>query len=189
MLNRQELEQQEEKTLAPYAQLSSRSAGRRNAEDEHPYRTSYQRDRDRIIHSSAFRRLEYKTQVFVNHEGDYYRTRITHTLEVAQIARTIARALDLNSDLTEAVALAHDLGHGPFGHCGERILNDLMKDDGGFEHNAQSYRIVTVLEDKYPSFRGLNLTDEVLEGIDKHKARMDRTGGNGELHILVAFVV
>jgi dGTPase len=190
MFNRQDLERLEDQTLAPFAQRSSQSRGRRHAENEHPYRTAFQRDRDRIIHSSAFRRLEYKTQVFVNHEGDYYRTRITHTLEVAQIARTAARALGLNPDLTEAVALAHDLGHGPFGHCGEKVLNDLMKDDGGFEHNVQSYRIVTLLEDKYPDFQGLNLTDEVLEGIDKHKARMEAPdAGEGAQHSLEAQVV
>ena len=135
---------------------------------------AFQRDRDRVIHSSAFRRLQYKTQVFVNHEGDYYRTRITHTMEVAQIARSIARSLGLNQDLTEAIALAHDLGHTPFGHSGEKVLNEIMKNDGGFEHNAQSYRIVTHLEDRYPDFRGLNLTYEVLEGVDKHRTRYDR---------------
>lgn len=177
MFNRQDLERIEDQTLVPYAQHSAQSRGRQYPEAEHPYRTAFQRDRDRIIHSSAFRRLEYKTQVFVNHEGDYYRTRITHTLEVAQIARTVARSLGLNADLTEAVALAHDLGHGPFGHCGEKVLNDLMKNDGGFEHNVQSYRVVTLLEDKYPNFQGLNLTDEVLEGIDKHKARKEGPGG------------
>jgi dGTPase len=177
MFNRQDLERFEDQTLAPYAQHAAQSRGRQYAETEHPYRTAFQRDRDRIIHSSAFRRLQYKTQVFVNHEGDYYRTRITHTLEVAQIARTVARALGLNPDLTEAVALAHDLGHGPFGHCGEKVLNDLMKSDGGFEHNVQSYRVVTFLEDKYPNFQGLNLSDEVLEGIDKHRARAEGPGG------------
>lgn len=190
MLNRQDLERIETQDLAPYAQRSAQSRGRAHEEAEHPYRTAFQRDRDRIIHSSAFRRLEYKTQVFVNHEGDYYRTRITHTLEVAQIARTAARSLGLNTDLTEAVALAHDIGHGPFGHCGERVLNELMKDDGGFEHNVQSYRIVTLLEDKYPGFPGLNLTDEVLEGIDKHKARRDDPArGGGSQHSLEAQVV
>jgi dGTPase len=190
MFNRQDLERIEDQTLAPYAQRSALSRGRRHAEEEHPYRTAFQRDRDRIIHTSAFRRLQYKTQVFVNHEGDYYRTRITHTLEVAQIARTAARSLGLNTDLTEAVALAHDLGHGPFGHCGEKVLNDLMKDDGGFEHNVQSYRVVTLLEDKYPHFRGLNLTDEVLEGIDKHKARSEGPdGAQGGEHSLEAQIV
>src|SRR5277367_734457 len=161
MYNREQLEKIEEQTLASYAQTASLSKGRQYPEPEHDYRTAFQRDRDRIIHSSAFRRLQYKTQVFVNHEGDYYRTRITHTLEVAQIARSIARTLGLNQDLTEAVALAHDLGHTPFGHMGERVLNDLMKEDGGYEHNAQSYRIVTQLEEKYPEFDGLNLSYEV----------------------------
>src|SRR5438445_6135979 len=136
LLNRQALEEIEQRTLAPYAMLSTRSRGRRFPEPEHPMRTVFQRDRDRIIHSAAFRRLEYKTQVFVNHEGDYYRTRLTHKLEAAQIARTIARALGLNEELAEAVALAHDLGHTPFGHAGERILNRLMQSHGGFEHNG-----------------------------------------------------
>jgi dGTPase len=165
----------EDQVLASYAQRSQESKGRFYSEPEHEYRMAYQRDRDRIIHSTAFRRLQYKTQVFVNHEGDYYRTRITHTLEVAKIAQTIARVLKLNQDLSESIALAHDLGHTPFGHCGEKVLNDLMKKDGGFEHNAQSYRLVTELEDPYPDFRGLNLTYEVLEGIDKHRTRYDRS--------------
>jgi dGTPase len=189
MLIREELERNEERAMAPYAQRSGSSRGRKHPEAEHPYRTAFQRDRDRVIHSSAFRRLQYKTQVFVNHEGDYYRTRITHTLEVAQIARSIARSLGLNQDLTEAVALAHDLGHTPFGHSGERVLNELLKEDGGFEHNAQSYRIVTHLEDRYPDFRGLNLTYEVLEGIDKHRTRYDRPGGEGEQYTLEAQIV
>ncbi|HVZ80551.1 MAG TPA: deoxyguanosinetriphosphate triphosphohydrolase [bacterium] len=189
MKTRQELESQEERSLSSYAQRSSQSRGRQYPEPEHPYRTAYQRDRDRVIHCSAFRRLQYKTQVFVNHEGDYYRTRITHTLEVAQIARSIARSLGLNQDLTEAVALAHDLGHTPFGHSGEKVLNAIMKDDGGFEHNAQSYRIVTHLEDRYPDFRGLNLTYEVLEGVDKHRTRYDRPGGDGEQYTLEAQIV
>src|SRR2546422_2294595 len=141
-----------------------------------PYTTLFrsQRDRDRIIHSTAFRRLEYKTQVFVNHEGDYYRTRLTHTIEAAQVTRTLARALGLNEDLAEAVALAHDLGHTPFGHAGERTLDRLMKPHGGFDHNSQSLRIVDVLEDRYPAFRGLNLSWEVREGIVKHSTRYDR---------------
>src|SRR6516162_8521705 len=137
LLNRQALEEIEQRTLAPYAMLSADSRGRRFPEPEHPMRTAFQRDRDRVIHCSAFRRLEYKTQVFVNHEGDYYRTRLTHTMEAAQITRTIARALRLNEDLAEAIALAHDLGHTPFGHAGEKILNRLMERHGGFEHNAQ----------------------------------------------------
>ena len=189
MISRQDLEKIEDQTLFLYAQKSSQSKGRQYPEGEHPYRTAFQRDRDRIIHSSAFRRLQYKTQVFVNHEGDYYRTRITHTLEVAQIARSIARSLGLNQDLTEGIALAHDLGHTPFGHSGEKVLNEIMKSDGGFEHNAQSYRIVTHLEDKYPSFKGLNLTYEVLEGVDKHRTRYDRPGGDGEQYTLEAQIV
>jgi dGTPase len=135
---------------------------------------AFQRDRDRIIHSTAFRRLEYKTQVFVNHEGDYYRTRLTHTVEAAQVTRTLARMLGLNEDLAETVALAHDLGHTPFGHAGERTLDRLMAPYGGFEHNAQSLRIVDVLEERYPNFRGLNLSWEVREGIVKHSTRYDR---------------
>lgn len=190
LLTREQLEAIEDRTLAPYAQRARESRGRRYAEPEHPYRTAYQRDRDRIIHSSAFRRLQYKTQVFVNHEGDYYRTRITHTLEVSQVARSIARALGLNQDLTEAVALAHDLGHTPFGHCGERVLDELLREAGGFEHNAQSYRIVTVLENRYPDWPGLNLTYEVLEGVDKHRTRYDRDGAvGGEQYTLEAQVV
>jgi dGTPase len=160
--------------LAPYAMHSAASRGRVHPEDEHPFRLPFQRDRDRIIHSTAFRRLEYKTQVFVNHEGDYYRTRLTHTMEAAQITRTIAKSLRLNGDLAEAVALAHDLGHTPFGHAGERVLNDLMAPYGGFEHNAQSLRIIDRLEERYPDFRGLNLTWEVREGIVKHTPPYDK---------------
>jgi dGTPase len=163
----------ESKRLAAYAMHSRDTAGRRHPEPEHPYRTAFQRDRDRIIHSSAFRRLEYKTQVFVYHEGDYYRTRLTHTIEVAQISRSVARALCLNEDLSEAIALAHDLGHSPFGHSGEKVLDELMKDHGGFEHNRQSLRIVDHIENKYPGFRGLNLTYEVREGIAKHVTDYD----------------
>src|SRR5215475_12521583 len=172
--DRSALEEIEERTLAPYAVFSRRSVGRRFAEPEHPMRTRLQRDRDRILHSAAFRRLVYKTQVFVNHEGDYYRTRLTHTLEAAQIARTVARALGLNSDLAEAVALAHDLGHTPFGHAGELFLNALMGPHGGFDHNAQSLRTVDWIEIRYPNFRGLNLTFEVREGIIKHSSFQDR---------------
>jgi dGTPase len=168
------MEEQEEKVLAPYAVKNSQTRGRRYPEEDHPYRTHFQRDRDRIIHSTAFRRLEYKTQVFVNHEGDHYRTRLTHTIEVAQISRTIARALKLNEDLAEAIALVHDLGHTPFGHSGEETLNEIMKDQGGFEHNRQSLRVVDLLEEKYPSFPGLNLTYEVREGIMKHETIYDR---------------
>jgi dGTPase len=167
---REDWEQVEAQTLAPYAMQSCDSRGRRVPEEPHPMRTVFQRDRDRIIHSAAFRRLEYKTQVFVNHEGDYYRTRLTHTLETAQITRTVARILGLNVDLAEAVALAHDLGHPPFGHAGEKMLNDLMRTHGGFDHNAQSLRTVDWIEVRYPHFRGLNLTYEVREGIIKHSA-------------------
>ncbi len=163
-------------SLALYAMSSSESKGRVYPEVEHPYRSCYQRDRDRIIHSAAFRRLEYKTQVFVNHEGDYYRTRLTHTLEVSQIARTIASALCLNSDLTEAIALAHDLGHTAFGHSGEEALNELMFKEGGFNHNAHGLRIVDYLEERYPHFPGLNLTWEVREGIIKHSTLFDVAG-------------
>ena len=167
---RVELEELEARTLAPYATLARASRGRRTSEPAHPMRTCFQRDRDRIIHCAAFRRLEYKTQVFVNHEGDYYRTRLTHTLEAAQVTRTVAQTLGLNRDLAEAVALAHDLGHTPFGHAGERVLNDLMRAHGGFDHNAQSLRTVDWLEVRYPNFRGLNLSYEVREGIIKHSA-------------------
>ncbi len=168
MRTRAELELNEQRTLAPFGMPSARSEGRAHAEQEHAYRTVYQRDRDRIIHCAAFRRLEYKTQVFVNSEGDYYRTRLTHTIEVAQIARTIARTLGLNEDLTEALALVHDLGHAPFGHAGQDVLATCMRDHGGFEHNAQALRIVDRLERRYPSFSGLNLSYEAREGIAKH---------------------
>ncbi|BBE51999.1 Deoxyguanosinetriphosphate triphosphohydrolase-like protein [Ferriphaselus amnicola] len=154
--------------LASYAADPASSRGRRNAEDTPPGRSEFQRDRDRIIHSTAFRRLEYKTQVFVNHEGDLFRTRLTHSIEVAQIGRSIARRLRLNEDLTEAVALAHDLGHTPFGHAGQDALNACMKDYGGFEHNLQSLRVVDVLEERYAAFDGLNLCFETREGILKH---------------------
>ncbi|MDD5408951.1 MAG: deoxyguanosinetriphosphate triphosphohydrolase [Candidatus Omnitrophica bacterium] len=163
----------EDKFLAPYAAKSCNSLGRAHKEEEHPYRSCYQRDRDRIIHSAAFRRLEYKTQVFVNHEGDYYRTRLTHSIEVSQIARTIAWALRLNTDLTEAIALAHDLGHTPFGHSGEEALNELMAKCGGFNHNLQGLRVVDCLEERYPAFPGLNLSWEVREGIVKHSSVFD----------------
>src|SRR5580658_10448633 len=153
---------------APYAVRAETSRGRLHPEPEAPTRSPWQRDRDRIIHSSAFRKLQYKTQVFVNHEGDFYRTRLTHSIEVAQIARSIARALGLDEDLAEALALAHDLGHPPFGHAGEDALNMAMKPFGGFDHNAQSLRIVTLLESRYASFDGLNLTWEALEGLVKH---------------------
>jgi len=158
-------------TLAPYAATSACSKGRRHSEPAPSYRSEYQRDRDRIIHSAAFRRLEYKTQVFVNHEGDLFRTRLTHSIEVAQIARSIARALRLNEDLTESIALAHDLGHTPFGHAGQDALNACMQDFGGFEHNLQSLRVVDELEERYAAFPGLNLTFESREGILKHCSR------------------
>jgi dGTPase len=174
MLARSEFEAREATALAPYATKTRDSRGRRHPEPEHRFRMAFQRDRDRIIHSTAFRRLEYKTQVFVNHEGDYYRTRLTHTMEAAQVTRTIARALRLNEDLAEAIALAHDLGHPPFGHAGERTLDRLMAPHGGFEHNAQSLRIVDLLEERYPAFPGLNLSWEVREGIVKHSTRYDR---------------
>jgi dGTPase len=175
MLTRQQLEDIEMQHLAPYAVKSRLSRGRVHPEAEHPYRTAFQRDRDRIIHTSAFRRLEYKTQVFVNYEGDYYRTRLTHTIETAQVARTMARALGANEDLTEAVSLAHDLGHTPFGHSGEAALNELMQGHGGFNHTDQSLRIVEQLEQRYPAFPGLNLTWEVREGIAKHATEYDLT--------------
>ncbi|MBN2583051.1 MAG: deoxyguanosinetriphosphate triphosphohydrolase [Planctomycetes bacterium] len=168
MLTRQDIEAREDASLAPYAVRSGRSRGRAHKEPEHAFRTVYQRDRDRVIHSTAFRRLEYKTQVFIIHEGDHYRTRLTHTLEVAQIARTLARSLNLNEDLSEAVALGHDLGHTPFGHSGEAALNEFMKDCGGFEHNRHGLRVVDILEHPYPAFRGLNLSYEVRESIAKH---------------------
>ena len=157
--------------LAPYAARDETSRGRRFPEPPPQYRSQFQRDRDRIIHSSAFRRLEYKTQVFVNHEGDMFRTRLTHSIEVAQISRSIARALGLNEDLSETIALAHDLGHTPFGHAGQDALNDCMRDWGGFEHNLQSLRVVDELEQRYADFDGLNLTFESREGILKHCAR------------------
>jgi dGTPase len=179
MLGREDLERREQEMLACYAVKSGQAGGRAYPEDEHPFRLAFQRDRDRIVHSTAFRRLEYKTQVFVNHEGDHFRTRLTHTLEVAQIARKIARTLRLHEDLTEAIALAHDLGHPPFGHAGERAMNEMMLPYGGFEHNQQSLRIVEVLEERYPEFPGLNLTWETRDGLKKHQPRLlpaDDTG-------------
>ena len=173
IMNRDRLEELEAAQLAPYAQRSGASRGRAYPEAEHPYRTAFQRDRDRVLHTTAFRRLEYKTQVFVNYEGDHYRTRLTHTLEVSQIARTIARTLMLNQDLVEAIAMAHDLGHTPFGHAGEVVLHTLMAARGGFNHNTHGLRIVEKLEDRYPGFPGLNLTWEVREGIVKHATEYD----------------
>jgi dGTPase len=179
MNDRRRLEEIEAQTLAPYALLSRDSRGRHYPDHEPAYRSAFQRDRDRIIHAAAFRRLEYKTQVFVNDEGDYYRTRLTHTLEVAQIARTIARTLAVNEDLVETICLAHDLGHPPFGHAGENMLNKLMEMHGGFNHNYQTYRIITRLERRYPDWPGLNLTHETLEGIAKHETRYNLSEAAG----------
>ncbi len=176
ILSASEWERKEKLWLAPYAVHSAESRGRHYPEPKHPYRPPFERDRERIIHSSAFRRLQYKTQVFVNHEGDHYRTRMSHTLEVATVGRVIARVLSLNVDLVEAIGLAHDLGHTPFGHTGEQVLNELTQDIGGFEHNRQSLRVVEYLEMKYPDFPGLNLTAETREGIIKHSTRYDQPG-------------
>ncbi len=173
MLTRREIEKREYLILGPYATKAKETKGRVYKEHEHAYRSIYQRDKDRIIYSTAFRRLEYKTQVFVNHEGDYYRTRLTHTLEVAQIAKAIARALKLNEELVETIALAHDIGHTPFGHAGEDALREIMQNHGGFDHNAQGLRVVDILEKRYPDFPGLNLTYEVREGIVKHSTPFD----------------
>ncbi len=177
---RESLMAHEAATLAPYAQKSGDSAGRRHPEPPHLFRTEYQRDCARIIHSRAFRRLEYKTQVFLNGTGDHLRTRLTHTMEVASISRSIARALALNENLAEAIALGHDLGHAPFGHSGEEALNERMRGHGGFNHNAQSLRILERLEKKYPEFDGLNLSFEMLEGLQKHRRRFDPPPGGGE---------
>src|SRR5512143_2522080 len=171
--SRQQLEEIEDKSLAPYGMRSKDSKGRAYLDTEPEYRTSFQRDRDRILHTTAFRRLEYKTQVFINFEGDYFRTRLTHTLEVAQIGRTLARALGANEDLVEAICLVHDLGHSPFGHAGEVALARLMVDHGGFDHNRQTLRIVDKLERRFAEFPGLNLTWEVREGIVKHETEYD----------------
>jgi dGTPase len=179
---REQMEATERATLGPFAQKSGESRGRKFPEQSHAYRTEFQRDRARIIHSRAFRRLEYKTQVFLNGTGDHLRTRLTHSIEVASISRTIARALSLNEDLAEAIALAHDLGHTPFGHSGEEILAECMRDHGGFEHNRQSLRVVELLESAYPDFPGLNLTFEVREGLQKH----ERRGGFPTLEAQVA---
>lgn len=176
---REKLESIEDQALAPYGVRSGRSRGRAHPEPEPLHRTAFQRDRDRVLHTTAFRRLEYKTQVFIIHEGDYYRTRLTHTLEVAQIGRSVARALGANEDLVEAICLAHDLGHPPFGHSGERALTRLMHEHGGFDHNRQTMRIVTELEQRYPDFPGLNLTWEVREGIVKHETEYDRADAEG----------
>ncbi len=168
---RTDTEQQERRNLAAYAALAAESRGRAYPMDEHPLRTAFQRDRDRVVHSAAFRRMEYKTQVFLPREGDHFRTRLTHSIEVAQISRSLARNLRLNEDLTEAIALVHDLGHTPFGHSGEDVLNDLLQDHGGFNHNRQSLRIVDLLEQRYPEHPGLNLSFEVREGIAKHETK------------------
>lgn len=166
-----------ESLLAPYAQWASESAGRVRPEQEHSFRTCFQRDRDRIVHGTSFRRLDGKTQVFLNGKGDHYRTRLTHTIEVASISRTVARALGLNEDLAEAIALAHDLGHPPFGHSGEEKLDQLMKEYGGFDHNEQSLRVVELLEESYPQQAGLNLSYEVLEGLQKHRREFHHPDG------------
>lgn len=173
VFDRSALEALEDRILAPYASFSRKSRGRAYSEPEPASRTRYQRDRDRILHTTAFRRLEHKTQVFITYEGDYYRTRLTHTLEVSQIGRTLARSLGVNEDLVEAICLAHDLGHPPFGHSGEVVLSRLMGPHGGFDHNRQSLRIVTILERRYPGFPGLNLTWETREGIVKHETAFD----------------
>lgn len=174
ILDRSVQQQKERSFLAPYAVLSEKSRGRVHKEQECPYRTEFQRDRDRIIHSKAFRRLEYKTQVFAYYEGDHYRTRLTHTLEVAQIARSLGQYLGANEELIQAIALAHDLGHTPFGHAGEEALHGLMADNGGFEHNSQSLRVVDLLEARYPEFPGLNLTYETRCGIIRHSTVYDK---------------
>lgn len=173
MIKREAMEAREDAWLAPFAMRSGNSRGRVVPEDEHPYRTAYQRDRDRIIHTTPFRRLDYKTQVFVYSEGDHYRNRLTHSIEVAQVGRTLARALACNEDLVEAISLAHDLGHPPFGHEGEHTLNEIMADHGGYDHQRQTYRILTELEQRYPDFSGLNLTYEVREGVVKHDTDYD----------------
>ena len=179
LFDRQKREELEQVTLAPYALKSADSRGRVYPEAESDTRTAFERDRDRIIHTTAFRRLEYKTQVFVYYEGDHFRTRFTHTLEVAQLGRALARGLGANVLLAEAICLAHDLGHAPFGHAGEHILNDLMHGYGGFNHNTQSYRVVTELEDRYPEFPGLNLTYETREGMLKHETDYDQSDAVG----------
>ncbi len=180
LITRQRREEIEAQTLAPYALLSSQTRGREYPDPEGDYRTPFQRDRDRILHTTAFRRLEYKTQVFINYEGDYYRTRLTHTLEVTQIGRSLARAFGANEDLIESICLGHDLGHPPFGHSGEAILNKLMADHGGFDHNKQSLRILTELESRYPGWPGLNLTYELREGIVKHETEYDLSDADAQ---------
>ncbi len=176
---RVDLEGREKVALASYAVASAESRGREHPEEEHAYRTAFQRDRDRIIHTTAFRRMEYKTQVFVYAEGDHYRNRLTHSIEVAQIGRTLARSLGSNEDLVEAICLAHDLGHSPFGHIGEATLNHMMAEEGGFDHQRQTLRVVTLLENRYPDFPGLNLTYEVREGLVKHDTDYDVRDATG----------
>jgi dGTPase len=179
LYTREHLEELEDRTLAPYGLRSRESRGRVYPDHEPAYRTAFQRDRDRLIHTTAFRRLEHKTQVFIVSEGDYYRTRLTHTLEVAQIGRTLARALGVNQDLTEAICLGHDLGHPAFGHSGEQTLDALMADYGGFDHNRQTLRIVEQLEERFPGWPGLNLTWEALEGLVKHETEYDVSDARG----------
>lgn len=179
-------QEREQRILAPYAMHAAASAGRQYEEPAHPYRSPYQRDRDRIVHSSAYRRLAHKTQVFTGSLGDYHRTRLTHTLEVASVARTLARALRINEDLVETLALAHDIGHPPFGHAGEGLLNERLSEEGGFNHNAQALRIVEKLEQRYPEFNGLNLTVEVLVG---QQRRANKTGNQTESPLLEVQVV
>ncbi|RKZ29982.1 deoxyguanosinetriphosphate triphosphohydrolase [bacterium] len=180
MITTSEHIRREEEYLKPFAIKNSETRGRKYPCKPHPYRPPFERDRERVIHSSSFRRLTYKTQVFVNHEGDHYRTRLTHTLETATIARSLALALGANCDLTEAIALSHDLGHTPFGHTGEEVLNELLSEVGGFEHNRQSLRVVDLLEKRYPEFDGLNLTYETREGIQKHVTLYDSAPNNDE---------
>jgi dGTPase len=179
LYDRHRLEQIEDQSLAPYGLRSGATRGRAYPDHEPAYRTSFQRDRDRIVHTTAFRRLEYKTQVFVISEGDYFRTRLTHTLEVAQIGRTLARALGVNEDLAEAICLGHDLGHAAFGHAGERTLDELMTGFGGFDHNRQTLRVVEKLDQRYPDWPGLNLTWEVREGLVKHETAYDVSDASG----------
>ena len=179
LATREDYEQSELARVAGYGLAAARSRGRLVPDEEDPFRSIFQTDRDRVVQTTAFRRLQYKTQVFVNHEGDYYRSRLTHTIEAAMVTRTIAGALRVNPDLAEVITLAHDLGHPPFGHSGEDALNELMTGHGGFEHNAHSLRIVDVLEERYPGFRGLNLNFEVREGIIKHSTDYDRGDASG----------
>src|SRR5688500_13140295 len=186
MRSREEYLERERSLLAHYASLAAETRGRRHKEAEHPLRSAFERDRDRVIHSGAFRKLEYKTQVFVNHEGDYYRTRLTHTLEASQITRSITRFLRLNEDLAEAIVLAHDVGHPPFGHAGEAALSDLMESHGGFEHNLQGLRAVDQLESRYPDFPGLSLTWEVRAGVAKHSKAFNTDAPLRELWVIAA---